>query len=119
VSRDEYTQWCDGWANCSGKFSRAKRHQEKKYDVAILRLLSYIDSILISEKVMPSDFAVVVARKKEKLCTLEKNRWEEVNNPKIDHQESYPSSAWNMFRRSLRKKYPASYDQKAINRNCS
>jgi hypothetical protein len=78
--------------------------EEKEYDVAILRLLSYIDSILISEKVMPSDFAVVVARKKEKLCTLEKNRWEEVENPKIDHQESYPSSAWNMFRRSFRKK---------------
>jgi SAM-dependent methyltransferase len=82
----------------------ANFNEEKEYDVAILRLLSYIDSILISEKVMPSDFAVVLARKKEELCTLEKNRWEEVENPKMDHKESYPSSAWNMFRRSLRKK---------------
>ena len=37
--------------------------EEKEYDVALLRLLSYIDSMLISEKVMPSDFAVIVARK--------------------------------------------------------
>jgi hypothetical protein len=44
----------------------AKRHEEKEYDVTILKLLSYIDSILISEKVMPSDFAVFVARKEEK-----------------------------------------------------
>lgn len=82
----------------------AKRHEAKEYDVAILRLLSYIDSILISEKIMPSDFAVVAAKKKEKLCTLEKNRWEEVENPKMDHQEGCPLSAWNMFRRSFREK---------------
>jgi hypothetical protein len=46
--------------------------EEKEYDVAILRLLSCIDSILISEKITLSDFAVVAARKKEKLCSLKK-----------------------------------------------
>lgn len=40
--------------------------EEEEDDVALLRLLSPIDSMLISEKVMPSDFAVIVARKKEK-----------------------------------------------------
>ena len=43
----------------------ANYDEEKEYDAAILKLLSYIDSILISEKAMPSDFAVVVAREKE------------------------------------------------------
>ena len=38
--------------------------EEKEYDVTILKLLSYIDSLVISEKIMPSDFAVIVARKK-------------------------------------------------------
>ena len=42
----------------------ANYDEEKEYDWAILKLLSYIDSILISEKVMPSDFAVVLVRKK-------------------------------------------------------
>lgn len=55
--------------------------EEKEYDVAILRLLSYIDSILISEKVMPSDFAVVVARKKEKV--FEKGQRENVESSSV------------------------------------
>lgn len=37
--------------------------EEKEADKAILKLLSYIDSLVITEKIMPSDFAVIVARK--------------------------------------------------------
>jgi len=38
--------------------------EEKEYDVSLLKLLAYIDALLVSEKIMPSDFAVVVARKR-------------------------------------------------------
>ncbi len=37
--------------------------EEKEADMTILKLLSYIDSLVITEKIMPSDFAVIVARK--------------------------------------------------------
>ena len=43
-----------------------------EYHVSLLKILAYIDALLVSEKIMPSDFAVDVARKRmsTKLKTL-------------------------------------------------
>lgn len=43
--------------NIVGNFNPSKAE-----DIAILRLLCYIEEILIKEKVLPSDFAIIVAR---------------------------------------------------------
>lgn len=72
----------------------ANFNSEKEEDIAILRLIEYIEDILIKEKVLSSDFTLVVARNKPSESVNYKTTKEEKQQSfKIEHQDLYEKAS--------------------------